>query len=434
MNSGAFVKNFPTLCHLLSGSDFISDVSLAEELPEAAFTEAIIARKFTNAPLMDILCGAIVSDWTDIRGTALERNLATVAVCLGFEKTRNAFRGKLLVPRENSLQDVCYEIAVTARTCVVLDSGSLQLEVPIQDVSKDPQYFKNSDIYGTFKGKPVRIEVTVLHEKPPLSVDAELTERLERANVASGFEITMHAPLQTDEDTQSAIALLESLHQHHMATGGADLSIGKISFTWRNSSYESTRGPFEQVVFHSADDKYGRGEIHSVSHAFTLRRISPEYLSEDYPNAPGVVDVLDFVKAEEPVSKKIRDSLQTKLAQCERGVVNLIAFGNPHRKDERSLFDALFGALIPAVQLKQDEHGVYRIWGTRRFRAPKAPFNPPEELQSDDDRETFIEPFKILSGVWHIRIGRRPLSKVIPNPNALVTAPRELCDALSRAA
>jgi hypothetical protein len=434
MNSGAFGKNFPTLCGLLSGSHFMEEVTAAEKLPETAFMEAIELRKFKNAPLMDILSGAIVSDWTDIQGTDLERNLTTLADHLGFEETRKVFRKRLLVPVESSLQDVCYEIAVTARACVVLDPDSVQLEVPIQDASKAPQHLKNSDIRGTFQGEPVRIEVTVLHEEPPLSVDAELTERLERADVASVFEITMRAPLQTDDKTNAAIALLKSLHQHHIETGGANVNIGEIYFAWRDSVYESTQGPFERVVFHAAGDKYGRGEIRSVSHTCTLRRVTPEYLSADYPNELEVVDVLDFVKAAEPVSKKIRDTLQRKLAQCESGVVNLIAFGNPQRKDERSLRDALFGALIPVVQLQQDEHGGWHLSGTRSFRAPRAPFNPDKELRSDDDQETFINPFKILSGVWHIRLGLRPLSKVIPNPNALFTVPMELCNALSGAA
>ena len=145
-------------------------------------------------------------------------------------------------------------------------------------------------------------------------------------------------------DTQSAIALLESLHQHHMATGGADFRIDEISFTSRNSSYDSTRGPFKRVVFHPADDKYGGGKIRSVSHTVSVRRISPRYLKEGYLNPPGAFDVLDFVKAADPVSTKIRNMLLGKLAQCEPRVINLVAFGNPRPQNESDLSDALFGS------------------------------------------------------------------------------------------
>jgi hypothetical protein len=39
-----------------------------------------------------------------------------------------------------------------------------------------------------------------------------------------------------------------------------------------------------------------------------------------------------------------------KLAQCEPGVINSVAFGNPRPQNERDLSDALFGAFMPPLQ------------------------------------------------------------------------------------
>ena len=86
----------------------------------------------------------------------------------------STYRNRLLVNDRNTLEDTRYEIAVAAKACGVLDAGSIQLEKPMPDPKKKPGAWKNTDVYGTLRGQPVRIEATVLHEALPPTVSLEL--------------------------------------------------------------------------------------------------------------------------------------------------------------------------------------------------------------------------------------------------------------------
>ena len=332
MSSSKIFITFPTVCAMLDDKAFEEDTNRADALTRDEFKAALKGETFSKSSLIKLLCGAVVPEWRQAEGENLENDLKAIVAHLGIEEARRAFRGKLLVPDRKTLEDTRYEIFATARACVALDAGSVKLEHPIPDSTKDQKNLKNSDIYGTYQGQPVRIEVTVTHADQSEPVDADTIQ------------------------------------------------------------------------------------IHRCS----VRPTAPKFMKEDYPNPEGVRDVFDVVDPPDPLSKKMRDMIQKKLLQCEPGVINIVAFGNPGPQNENDLVDALFGAPYVDQPFEVDEHGNRRLVGEAEMRrAPRAPFQA-ANLCSGADREAFIEPFRLLSGVWHIRLGSLPMSKVISNPNASV--------------
>jgi hypothetical protein len=386
---------------------------------------------FNFIPLISVLTEALDHDWFDPYGTALEESLRTLLKHLGVDTCRSAFKAKLLTKKESTFRDACYEIFAAARACTFLDPGSVELEAPIADPSKPRKHWKNSDVRGTFQGQIVRIEVTVLNEQPLQSVEMEFVDVIENLELHLGFRVNICGPLETEADLNECVELLAELHDHHVHTGGGNVALKGSNFTWEGGYYQGTGKRFDTVVFYPHNE-VPTEMLRQVELPARMRRITPKYVAEDFQNPQGVRDGLDGVDMEGSPSKKIRDMIDGKLMQCEPGMINIVAFGNPQRQDEDYLLYALQGEPVGVSELKKTKNKPNQVTG--RFglaRAPKAPFNPPE-WQSVDDQETFIRPFEILSAVWHIRIGMKPLSKVFPNPNAIVKAPDELVAAIQQ--
>lgn len=420
---------YPSVWKLFAGTDFEDDAVLAESLKHSEFKEHLSKKQFKFTDLMFLLCGALVPDWKNIDGEELDANVATIVGILGLEKTQTTFRDKLLVRKKDTLQDTCYEIAATAKACMVLDKGSVELEKPL------PGKAKNSDIFGTFGGAPVRIEVTVLHEDRAPTIHLDLEEIVTTAPVELGFRIEMQSALTDKGEAAHVRTLVEKLCAHHSDSGGADIEIEGVRLKWENGRYIRTKGPtpVESIRLFSDGDLRGTLQTRDMSYGASSRIVSPHYLKEDFQNPEGVFDATDLpeFKGQHPVSKKIRDMIGGKLRQCEPGLINIIAFGNPEAMNDSEVSNALHGAPFVIVTTKIDENG-YRYGGEGRLaRAPKAPFNRPENLSLDEQKE-FIEPFKDLSAVWHFRIGNSGKSELIENPNAKIAVPAELVVALSR--
>lgn len=437
MSQTKFDAKYPTLCKILEGSSFDADKTTASEKPLSEFKDALQHARFSFNDLLGLLCGALIPEWNEVDGDRLESGLAKIVGAIGLAKTKSAYYDKLLVRDQKALQDVCYEVAVTAIVCDVFDSGTLDLEKSIPNAQPN-RGLKNSDIFGTVQGQPVRIEVTVLHEKALESVDLDLVEILEGAKTEAGYEITMRSALKDDLSAQQARALLEKLDAHHAASGGASVEIDGIRFDWVAGGYTCGHGtsPFERIRFFGVGDLRGGKNTRDIRHPVSTRLVTPLYLKEDHPNPPGVVDFTDLPDAptQAPVSTKIRQMLDKKLAQCEAGGINIIAFGNPSHRHESDLGYALRGAPIAVVPFTTDENGTRRMGDGQLYRAPKAPFNPADKLASDEDRETFIEPFRPMSAVLHIRLGNDPLYDLIENPNAHFPLPSALAEAILSAA
>jgi len=73
-----------------------------------------------------------------------------------------------------------------------------------------------------------------------------------------------------------------------------------------------------------------------------------------------------------------------------------------------------------------DKNGVRHAGKGTLRRDAKAPFVPAHFVENEDDLAQFVEPFRRLSAVWHIRIGFNAKSIVIPNPNASIQSRKRL--------
>ncbi|MCC9602880.1 hypothetical protein LOC67_20210 [Stieleria sp. JC731] len=444
-----FKSNFPTLCELLQGSSFDGDIEAAKELEQNDLRQAIDDGLYSLNELMSFLYGAVFTDWWIGEAREFEKNLSTVVSELGMDMARSAFKKQLLVESamksgdadknrksaRDQLEDVRYEVAVTARVCEVLDKGSIELECPIRDMTKAEADWKNSDIFGEFKGQPVRIEVTVLHEEMPPSISLEVDKIIKDANVDIDFVVTLGLAASTQEQAERAKAIIELLYEHHKETDGDNAQIDGVDFEWDRNSYRSVSktSPIESIYFGEHSGFPDLGPIHEITHSCIVRNLTPDYVLEDYPSPPGVVTSADLPDAPDdiPVSSKIRTAVERKLSQCESGVINIVAFGVPSPIHDVDLKNALLGTAMAAVPYWTDSRRVRHSGDPVPMRAPKSPFVPAERLASDDDREQFVEAFSILSAVWQIRLGSACVSRIIHNPNAVKPVPDGLSQSVS---
>lgn len=445
----AFRETYPTLCELLACTAFEADATNAVAFAkvEEDLKEALMGRVFELNELMWLLCGAVVPAWANFEAIQLENDLAAVVGSVGIDIARSAYKEKFLVESKskikdpkakvqdakNKLEDVRYEVAVTAKACGILDACSIQLEKPIRDPSKKEKDWKNSDVYGTFQGQPVRIEVTVLHETLPPAIHLELDDLVRQAKVESGFRITLRSTLVDQGYAERVRALVELLYDNHKTAGGVDVEVDSVRFEWKKGAYHCPQetSPFDSICFYAADEFTGAEEVRDIVHPCSVRPVTSKHVLEDNPNPPGVITSADLPDAptQAPVSTKVGQMLAGKLQQCEGGSINIVAFGNPLPMHDREVVSAVRGSEFVAVPFWTDKHGVLHSGKAAPLRDPKAPFVPPQYLPNDDDRTQFIEPFLKMSAVWHIRIGGYAKSQIIPNPNALMPIPTELVKA-----
>jgi len=347
----AFRATYPTLCELLAGTPFEADAAAAADFAKSKedMKAALEERMFALNELMWLLCGALFPEWANSDATQLEQDLATVVRTVGIASARTAYKDKFLVEAKskiqnakdkipdakNKLEDVRYEIAVTAKACGVLDSGSIQLEKPIRDPNKKEKDWKNSDVFGTFKDQPVRIEVTVLHESLPPAIHLELDDLVRQTEIASGFRLTLRSVLVDESYAERVHALVELLHEEHVASGGKDVEIDGVRFEWNKGTYRCSQdsSPFESICFYGAGEFTGAEKLREIIHPCSVRPVTSSHVLEDHPNPSGVVTSADLPDApsQVPVSTKVSQMLGGKRQQGEQGVINIVAFGNPLR-------------------------------------------------------------------------------------------------------
>lgn len=438
MTPDSFRASFPSIYAILQGSPLDDDLAAAIAFAregEESLRDALEADVFKLNELMWLLAGAIFPNFTDPAAVALEQDLTAIFAQVGFDVARRTYRDKLLVNDRKTFEDTRYEIAVTSKACAVLDPGSVELERPIPDDRKQQRHWKNTDVFGTFQGQPVRIEVTVMHESLPGVVHLELDDMVKAAATPLGFSLALRTLLLDEGYAERVRALLELLSEAHVESGGKDEEIDGVKFRWNKGAYhcDQDTSPFKSIVFYDADEFRGAESLREMTHPVSVRSVTPAFILEDHPNPPGVVTSADLPNAptQVPVSTKVHQMLAGKLQQCEQGVVNIIAFGNPLPMHNREVANAVLGAEVVSVPFTEDENGVRHFGKAGLHRNPKAPFVPAQYLATDDDRREFVEPFRKMSAVWHIRLGHRPLSACIPNPNATVAAPDGLLAALA---
>ncbi len=427
MGKTTIENSYPNVWNLLSDTEFTEEAVLAAAMETDVFQNSLEENSFRFTSLLCLLCGAIVPKWKNVDGDDLERNLKSITEYFGLEKVRSIFKDKLLNPNKDALEDTCYEISVTAKACRVLDDGSVELEKPIAHPYKTKSHLKNSDIYGHFRGAPVRVEVTVLHEKSLFQVNLDYDEIMKSADLDVGFQAKVDSEITHKDSAEDVRALIELLSDHHKASGGSDVEIDGVKFKWENSKYNrvSANSAIESIRFNN--DKPGSMQYRDISYPTSSRIVTPHYLRDELGNPEGVYDMTDLPEFEgqHPVSKKIREMLEIKLGQCESGIINVVAFGVPRPSEEDEVQYALHGAPFAEVVPEIDKSG-HRFGGEATLRyASKAPFNDPNSL-TQENRDQFIEPFRKLSAVWRVRFGSWIENTVFVNPNADVPMPSDL--------
>lgn len=433
--------SFPSIWAVLQGSQLEGDIDAAiafAEEGEESLRDALEAKVFNLNELIWLLASAIDPNFTDPDGLALEKDLSAVIVQVGLDVACRSYRKKLLVDDRKTLEDTRYEIAVTSKACAVLDPGSVQLEKPIPDPRKQERHWKNTDVWGTFHGQPIRIEVTVLHERLPDAFHLDLDDIVTCAVTPLGFSVALRTVLLDEGYAERVGALLELLAEAHERSGGRDEVIDGLIFRWKKGAYhcEQDTSPFKSIVLYGPDEFLGAQPLREITHPSAVRAVTPNFILEDHPNPSGVFTSADSPDAppQVPVSTKVRQMLAGKLQQCEQGAVNIVAFGNPLRMHDREVSNAVLGVEVVGVPFLQEENGLRHFGNPVLTRNPKAPFVPAQRLANDDDRREFVDPFRKMSAVWHVRLGYDAVSNYFSNPNATVPAPDDLLAGLSGAA
>lgn len=415
--------SFPHVCRLLEGTALDGDLERLARLPFAPeswedIEDAGEGTEFRLSELVRTLFGAAFPHG-DQAGRELDNNLGIVIGAVGLPTARTTYRDKLLVNAADKLEDVRYEIAATARACGVLDPGSIRLEFSL------PGSDKNSDVYGTVDGDPVRIEVTVLHERLPARVDVELDEFVRGAAISSGFSLKLRRVLAAMPEADRVRALVELLHEHHAKSGGADTEIDGIRFEWRRGSYDCQQpmSPIDTIEYDLPT------EIRDIIHPVSTRRVTPKYIEEDHPQPKGAV-ALSHARDENyndnDLGAKLHRTLADKLGQCEDGIANVVVFGILKRMFDSALWDAVYGGPFAAFSVGTDDEGVRHPGGGGWVRDPKAPFVPAAKLPDLEHQRTFIDPFRKLSAVWLLRLDYDTRSVCLDNPNAHRSVPPRL--------
>jgi hypothetical protein len=438
MTPDSFRNTFPAIFSLLRDSPLDDDIAAAitfAEEGEESLRDALEAKLFKLNEMMWLLAGAISLNFTDPDAVALENSLSAVIAQVGIDVARRTYRDKLLVDDRKTFEDTRYEIAVTSKACAVLDPGSVQLEKPIPDHRKQQRHWKNTDVFGNFHGQPVRIEVTVLHESLPGVVHLELDDMVKAADTPLGFSLALRSLLVDEGYAERVRAMLELLAEAHTGSCGKDEEIDGVKFRWNKGAYhcDQDTSPFKSIVFYDADEFPGAASLREITHPCSVRAVTPRFILEDHPNPPGVITSADLPDAptQVPVSTKVHQMLAGKLQQCEQGVVNIIAFGNPRRMHDREVSNAVLGVEVVTVPFTEEKSGLRQFGNATLTRNPKAPFVPAQYLANSDDCREFVDPFRKISAVWHVRFGYDTLSTCIPNPNAAVPAPDDLLAALA---
>ena len=446
----AIAKAFPNLCSLLVGSEVDDDISNAVEMAasdgEEELRTALESQLFEKNELMWWLCGEALLTCGFPEATEMEAALAAVSQQVADEAIiRAAYRDKLLVNDKNALIDTFYELMVAARTIEILDEGSVEIEKKIEGTGN------NSDLYGTFSGQKVRIEVTVLHETLQPTCHIEFDDLVRDANIQCGFSLSLRLVMETQEQADRVRALVELLYgehnpQHEFEDEDDTLTIevDGVRFTrkatgpYRCNQRESH---IDSILFEDSPD------IRELNHPVFTRSMTPRAIRDDFKQPENVITSADVRRDpdthnDNPLSGKIGEALGKKRRQCEEGVVNIIAYCNPLPMNDSSFFDTVYGTKIPVVPFTEDKDRVRHFQDVQLFQNHKAPFVPfadislddlsdKEKTQLEEERQQFAVPFEMVSAVWLFRRGPYKRQVCLPNPNATCPVPSKLATAMT---
>ena len=411
---------YPTIARVLCGTAFDDDLNKAHVIVTSEMTSQNQKSAIRNSSIFQ--CGKLSSSlayYTYFGGGSLlvrelEACLQILVDSLGLNTVRKVFQNKLLIDNESAFEDAVYEIVIAAKAWQFLDTGTLELERSL------PQSTKNSDVFGEFRGEPIRIETTVLHEAPPIRIDCSWMDLVRSADISSGFRLNFRKALSSAVLAAQVKADIEALFRGHVPGQEVDVQIRDVTFQWDRGVYRSlsTDAMIEMIQFDLSRD------VLHIANPCRTQRVTPSYLTEDYPNPPGVISLMPDGEnhKDNTLSNKVLQIVERKLSQCEDGIVNVLALGNPSPSNVQEIEDALKGPIMAIVSAT----------GEQCCRLPKGPFCPKDKMTAGD-YEQFAEGFEKLSAVLLFGFTSKIESRLFLNPNARKPLSEELISEISDA-
>lgn len=363
-------------------------------------------------PVVQLLTDGPLCGWWSGVEKEVEDCLRFLIGTVGREAVRSAYLEKLLTENEKNFSEVVHEISIAGRACHFLEPNTFDLE------KKLPNSPKDSDVFGVYKGRGVRIEATVFHGKTPQSVDLDWIEEIESANVKTGFIVVLRKSPSSMNDARDIKEIIERLSEQHCPNNEKDIEIGGRSYRWNQGSY----GCLAQGSLIGSVQLDLPSEYRDVINPCSTQRVTPRSFEVDFPNPEEVSSFMPKGVDHDDVttSKRILDVIERKCVQCDQTTINVIALGNPKPWHDSDIKDALYGAKILSNTFSKDpiSGGLIFHENPSMTRNVKAPFHQ-ARFMTEEDRITFVEPYRIVSGVWVFRReGDGVYSQFYVNPNA----------------
>lgn len=411
---------YPTIARVLCGTAFDDDLNKAHVIVTSEMTSQNQKSAIRDSSIFQ--CGELSSSlayYTYFGGGSLqvqelEAGLQFLVDSLGLNTVQRVFRDKLLIGNKSAFEDTVYEIVIAAKAGKFLDEGTLELEKSI------PQSRKNSDVFGKFKENSVRIETTVLHEDPPTSIDCAWMDLVKSADFPSGFRVNFRKALSSELLAEQVKRDIEELYRGHHSGGEVDIQVGDVTFQWDRGVYRSLSSDSIIEMVHLDLPMTVRWLVNPCR----TQRVTPRYIEEDTPNPEGVISVMPIGENhnDNTLSSKVFQIVQRKLSQCEDGIVNILALGNPSSENAREIYDALTGPII-VIASNMD---------VQCHRHPKGPFCPKDRM-TVEDYEQFAKAFEKLSAILLFGFSSEIESTLFLNPNANVPLSADLISEINDA-
>jgi hypothetical protein len=405
---------YPSVNQLLIGTSFNTDWRNAVEIvnegsseeAESAFIKACRAKQFKSNELMKCLgtprltsmsMGASLAD-------SLDQDLAALIAATSVEQVKGAFAKKLL--NDAQFEDVRYEIGIAATSLGYFDVGTISFEQELTGSKK------NSDLCGRHLGRRCRIEVRVIHDDWPLRLSENFEDRLNGVEIPVGYSALLRNAVQFEDEVNAACKAIRSIYERRndVHEGGLEIEDWNVYPGDAAHKFVADGGPICDIEFHPYDMKLRMVEAPAGSRS-TMD--SNEWSEIRQRNPKGVLTTADIkldprTHKTTPLSTVIWQRLDDKRKQCEPGAVNIIALGIPLPAGARHVEDAVTGAVYASISVSEGKD--------RWCRTRSGPFVPSE---TSKDVEALVDPFRIVSAVWAIRLSETaPESRVFRNPNA----------------
>ena len=434
---------FPRIISCIAWPQLLQDLEVATRLVSTSedsdqlrlIYEARQAGRFQSGLLTYFLAAEAAGDRSfEAVASSIEADLEILEQFGLHDDARRAFGEKL--QNDDTFETVRYEIAVAGVVVPLLDPRTAQLEVRLPDSDK------NSDIAGSWNGRPTRVEVTTITENWPPPYDEEARAIVESANIPCGYSVNLNSPLTDQGEANRAKLLIERLHKAWKESPNQDVQLDQYRFRSEGNAFRcATAGtPFHYIEFiDQAEFRMAQGTAFTRA---TLSRSQESELKEEFPAPRGVKTVGDLPKdsrthRDVPASKKAYDVIQWKLAQCVADSINLVVVGQTQPWNDSAISDAMLGGVFLSMRLGESSEGDVTSCDPRLHRTMTGPFADIATIPAERRHliEGVVDEFRVVSAVLGFRIDSPyPLASLLQNANASVPLSDAQANALRLAA